>query len=208
MADQIRTRRKYELKKRAEEMAETRRRITKAAVELHGTVGPARTTLSAVAERAGVQRHTVYRHFPTDAELFKACSTHYFSANPWPDLERWRAIDDPGERIARALDDLFAYYERTEPMFSNVLRDAELVDAVGPSLEPLAEYQAEAVEILSSGWAARGRRRHVLKVVLRHAIDFTTWRSLTAHHRLARPEAVALLMTLVECAALGRRAPA
>src|SRR3990170_3766702 len=115
--------RKYELKKRAEEMAETRRRITEAAVGLHGTVGPARTTLSAVAKRAGVQRHTVYRHFPTEAELFGACSAHYFTAHPWPDPEPWRAIGDPHQRLARALDELYAYYERTEPMFTNVLRD-------------------------------------------------------------------------------------
>ena len=79
------TKRKYELKQRAEEMAETRRRITEAAVDLHRTVGPARTTLSAIAKRAGVQRHTVYRHFPTETELFGACSAHYFTANPWPD---------------------------------------------------------------------------------------------------------------------------
>ena len=94
-------RRKYELKKRAEEMAETHLRITEAAIELHGTVGPARTTLSAVAKRAGVERRTLYRHFPTEADLFDACSTHYFAANPWPDLAGWRAIRDP-ERAARA----------------------------------------------------------------------------------------------------------
>ncbi|MFO7573226.1 MAG: helix-turn-helix domain-containing protein [Gaiellaceae bacterium] len=205
MADQIRTRRKYELKKRAEEMAETRRRITEAAVELHGTVGPARTTLSAVAERAGVQRHTVYRHFPTDAELFQACSAHYFTANPWPDLEPWRAIDDPGERLARAHDELFAYYERTEPMFSKVLRDAELVDAVKPTLAPFADYLAEAVEVLATGWPARGRRRHVLTAALRHTIDFTTWHSLVADDRITRKEAVALVTALVESAGAAQR---
>src|SRR6476659_2729549 len=85
MSDKIPTKRKYELKQRAAEMAETRLRITEAAVELHGTVGPARTTVSAIAERAGVQRHTVYRHFPTDADLFAACSAHYVAAHPLPD---------------------------------------------------------------------------------------------------------------------------
>src|SRR5919106_6689736 len=79
---EIKTKRKYELKKRAEEMAETHRRITEAAVELHGSVGPSRTTLSAVAKRAGVERRTLYRHFPTEADLFKSCSSHYFTANP------------------------------------------------------------------------------------------------------------------------------
>src|SRR5262245_3109705 len=106
MDDKKRTKRKYELKQRALEMAETKRRITEAAVELHGTVGPARTTLSAVAERAGVQRHTVYRHFPDELALFGACSEHYFTANPWPDLAPWRTVSDPRQRLSRALDDL------------------------------------------------------------------------------------------------------
>ena len=130
----MKPKRKYELKQRADEMAATRLRITEAAVELHGTVGPARTTLSAIAKRAGVQRHTVYRHFPTEADLFGACSSHYFTTNPWPDLKPWRKIDDPQQRLAQALDELYTYYERTEPMFSNVLRDAELVQALRPTL--------------------------------------------------------------------------
>src|SRR5262245_64125994 len=116
------TKRKYELKKRADDMAETHRRITEAAIELHGTVGPSRTTLSAVAERAGVERRTLYRHFPNEADLFAACSNDYFAANPWPVLDGWRAIADPEERLAHALDELYAYYERTAPMFRNVMR--------------------------------------------------------------------------------------
>ncbi len=141
--------RKYELKKRAEEMAGTRRRITEAAIELHGSVGPARTTLSAVAKQAGVERRTLYRHFPNEADLFEACSTHYFSANPWPDLATWRAIRDPQQRLERALDELYAYYERTEPMLSNVLRDAELVDTARDAIAPLHTYLEQAAEILT-----------------------------------------------------------
>ena len=93
--------RKYELKKRADGVADTHRRITEAAIELHGTVGPSRTSLSAVAKRAGVERRTLYRHFPTEADLFAACSDHYFTANPWPDLSHWRAIRDPHDRLGR-----------------------------------------------------------------------------------------------------------
>src|SRR5262249_7547988 len=160
--------------------AETRRRITEAAVELHRMVGPARTTMSAVAERAGVQRHTLYRHFPSESELFGACSGHFFAANPLPDPGPWRAIGDPRRRLARALGDLCGYYERTEPMFSNILRDVELVEAIGPNLAPMQDYLAEAVEILAVGWRARGRRRRVLAAALRHALDFHVWRSLAA----------------------------
>src|SRR5262245_13503681 len=121
--DAQKAKRKYELKQRATEMADTRRRITEAAVELHGTVGPVRTTISAIAARAGVQRHTVYRHFPTEADLFLACSNHFNAENPQPDQELWRVIGDPRERLFRALDDVYAYYEHTGRMYANVLRD-------------------------------------------------------------------------------------
>src|SRR6187455_2799086 len=147
MTNETATKRKYELKKRADDMAETHLRITEAAIELHGTVGPSRTTLSAVARRAGVERRTLYRHFPTEADLFVACSTHYFTANPWPDLGSWRAIRDPQQRLERALDELYAYYERTEPIFSNVLRDAELVDFADGAVGPLRAYLEDAAEV-------------------------------------------------------------
>jgi AcrR family transcriptional regulator len=201
MSGESSTKRKYELKQRAQEMADTRRRITEAAVELHGTVGPARTTMSAVAQRAGVQRHTLYRHFPSESELLGACSGHFFAANPLPDPGPWRAIGDPRQRLARALEDLFAYYERTEPMFSNVLRDVELVEAVGPTLAPMQDYLAEAVEILAAGWRVRGRRRRVLAAALRHALDFHVWRSLAADAAISRAEAVELVGALVDAAA-------
>src|SRR3954466_2416391 len=94
--------RKYELKRRAEDMAATRRRITEAAIELHGTVGPSRTTLSAVAEQAGVERRPLSRPFRPEAALFEACSTHWFAAHPWPDPGSWRAIRNPQQRLERA----------------------------------------------------------------------------------------------------------
>jgi AcrR family transcriptional regulator len=197
MSREIRTKRKYELKQRAEEMARTHQRITDAAIGLHGTVGPSRTTLSAVAQRAGVERRTLYRHFPTEAELFEACSAHYFTANPWPDLDDWRAVRDPHERLERALDELFAYYERTEPMFSNVLRDAEVLDFARDAVAPLEAYLDDAVEVLSSGRRSRGRRRRVLKGALRHAVSFSTWRSLSSNG-VARSDAVRLISALVE----------
>lgn len=192
--------RKYELKKRADVMAETRRRITEAAMELHGTVGPARTTLSAIAERAGVQRHTVYRHFPTEAELFDACSGLHMETQPLPDVERWRAIRDPRRRLARALDDLYAYYRRNEPMLSNVLRDAEVIAALQPALVPMQDFLAEATEVLADGWPVRGRRARVVSVAVRHALDFHTWRSLAGPGGIARTEAVELVIGLVEAA--------
>jgi AcrR family transcriptional regulator len=191
--------RKYELKKRAEEMAETHLRITEAAIELHGSVGPSRTTMSAVAKRAGVERRTLYRHFPTEADLFGACSTHFFAANPFPDPGPWRATRDPHERLERALHELFAYYERTAPMFSNVLRDAELLDFARDAVAPLHAYLDEVAEVLIAGRPVRGRRRQLLLGALRHALAFSTWHSLTASG-ITRPNAVVLVIALVDAA--------
>jgi AcrR family transcriptional regulator len=201
MSRDISTKRKYELKKRAEDMAATHRRITEAAIELHGTVGPSRTTLSAVAQRAGVERRTLYRHFATEADLFAACSTHYFSANPFPDLGSWRAIGDPQQRFARALDELYAYYERTAPMFANVLRDAELVDFARDAVAPLHAYLEDAAEVLTSGRGVRGRRRQLVGGAVRHALAFSTWHSLQSNG-IGRADAVRLMTALVEGAAL------
>jgi AcrR family transcriptional regulator len=186
------TKRKYELKKRAEQMSETRRRITEAAIELHGTLGPSRTTLSAVAERAGVERRTLYRHFPNEADLFAACSTDYFTANPWPDLGDWRELRDPQER-------LYAYYERTEPMFANVLRDADVVDFARDAMIPLQAYLEEAAEVLMAGRNLRGRRRQLVDGALRHAVAFSTWQSLSANG-IERSDAVKLATALVAAA--------
>ena len=181
-------------------MAETRRRIAAAAVELHGSVGPARTTMSAVADRAGVQRHTVYRHFPSEAALFGACSAHFFTEYPLPEIESWRGIRDPRERLQRALDDLYAYYESTEQMFSNVLRDAELVEDLRPTLVPMQQYLEQVAEILTKGWVAGGRKRQLLGAALHHAIDFQAWRSLSRGGRITRAAAIQLMTGLVDTA--------
>ena len=194
------TKRKYELKQRADDMAQTHLRITEAAIELHGTVGPSRTTMSAIAERAGVERRTLYRHFPTEADLFAACSSHYFAANPWPDPGDWRAIRDPQERLERALDELYAYYECTEPMLGNVLRDAELVDSARDAVAPLHAYLEAVADILIAGRGLRGRRRRLVGGALRHALAFSTWRSL-ATNGIARHDAAKLVAALVEDAA-------
>jgi AcrR family transcriptional regulator len=192
--------RKYELKRRAERQAETRARIVEAAVDLHRTIGPARTTVSAIAERAGVQRHTYYRYFPDDRTLGMACSGLHMAQNPLPDPEPWRAIADPAKRLAHSLGELYAYFERNESMLTNVTRDSETDPVLaeisqlrfGPSLEVIAETLAKG---LVSG---RGRRRQLAALNL--ALDFRTWRSLVRDSGLSRKEAVATMAAAVRCA--------
>jgi len=192
MANEKRT---YRLKKRADDMAETRRRITEAAVELHGSVGPAHTTISAVAERAGVQRHTVYRHFPTEEDLFAACSSHYAEANPLPDATAWRGIEDPGERLATALGELFAYFERTEEMWTRVYRDLDM-PVLQTTMQPMDAYFEDAVAVLARG----RRRRRAVTAALRHGTRFETWRSLVHEGGLSRAQGVELVSALVTAA--------
>jgi AcrR family transcriptional regulator len=190
--------RPYELRRRAETMAATRARIAQAAADLHGTVGPARTTISAVAERAGVQRHTVYRHFPTEAELYAACSACSFAANPWPDVETWGAIRDPVRRLRHALDELYGYYERTDAMLTNLLRDAPLVPSLEPALVPFHAFVYDAGDVLAEGWRVRGRRQRLVEAAARHVVDFHTWRSLARQGGISRAEAIELAATMVE----------
>lgn len=192
------TKRKYELRKRAVAMDDTRRRITEAAVELHTSVGPARTTVSAVAERAGVQRHTVYRHFPTDEDLFAACSAHFDELHPFPNIDAWRDEDDPALRLETALTQLYDHYAETAHMWANVLRDAELVPAIPKTLAPYGRLLDEMVSLLASGWGARGTRRTLLNAAIRHAIDFRTWESLVQRGGITAPQAARLMRALAE----------
>jgi AcrR family transcriptional regulator len=181
--------RKYEQRKRADDVAATRKRITDAAIELHGSVGPTRTTVSAVAERAGVQRHTVYRHFPTEADLLAACSSHFWQADPLPAPESWASLE-------QALDELYAYYERNETMYSNLFRDQELSPTVRQVFAGFRDYLENAGRVLGRG---RSRRRPAA-AALRHAIDFRTWRSLARDGGLSRSQAVKLMVALVDAA--------
>ena len=182
--------RTYEKRRRAETEQETRRRITAATVELHRTVGPARTTISAVAELAGVQRATVYRHFPQDADLFSACSAHWVGLHPYPAPDGWPAIADPRTRTRTALGALFAYYREVEPMLANVTRDAPLLPALRAAMAGAGAYFAATEDILASGWDdAAGRRRAALAL----ALDFRTWQKLSA--RVAGNDEAAELMT-------------
>jgi len=199
-------RRRYEKRRRAENEAETRLRITEAAVKLHGSVGPAKTTVSAVADEAGVQRATVYRHFPDEDALFAACSSHWIASNPPPDPSRWAAVDDPSERLERALDDLYAYYERTERMLENNTRDLALVPALRPSMEAFFAYFDAAADVLMEGRSLRGRARTRVRAAIDHALAFETWRSLVRRQGLRRREAVELVARLAaEPVGAGRR---
>jgi AcrR family transcriptional regulator len=186
--------RRYEMKERARRQAETRHRIVEAAVELHTSVGPERTTVSAIAERAGVQRHTVYAHFPDDRTLFRACSLHWRDRHPRPDPRPWLALDAPEQRLRGVLLDLYAWYEEVEPDLVVLLRDANLVPAHTEALAESAEGVAALVAALARGWP----RRKIVRAAIAHAVEFETWRSLVRGQGLSRKQAVDAMLRFVE----------
>jgi len=194
------TKRRYRKRQRAAQEDETRRRITEATVDLHGSVGPAKTTVSAVAERAGVQRATVYRHFPDEQALFDACSSHWLSQHPLPDLESWAAIADPGKRLRVALTELYGWFERGAYMVERTTRDVATVPALEPSMAALAAWFEEAAKVLMRGRRQRGSKRRRTHAAIGHALAFATWRSLVQEQGLSSAEAVELMAGLVEFA--------
>lgn len=193
--------RPYRKHRRAQLEDETRLKITEAAVDLHGSIGPAGTTISAIAERARVQRATVYRHFPDEESLFGACSSHWAAQNPRPELAGWAAIADPDERLRTALGELYAWYDRAEYMLEKTTRDAPLVPAMRPVMEVVGAWFEEAVETLARGRPERGARRRRARAALGHALSFPTWRSLVRDQGLSEAEAVGLMAGLVDVAA-------
>jgi AcrR family transcriptional regulator len=197
MTDQ---KRRYEKKRRAELEELTRLRITESAVALHGTLGPSRTSLSAVAEHAGVRRSTLYRHFADEAALFTACTGHWMASNPLPDLGRWAAIELPDERLRVALQELYAHYRRTERMMNNILRDEETMPVVKQLFSGFREYIKAAHKVLMAGRSARGAPRRRLLAATGHALAFSTWRSLVREQGLEDSQAADLMCRLVAAA--------
>jgi AcrR family transcriptional regulator len=194
-------RRPYRKRRRAELEDQTRLRITEAAVDLHGSVGPARTTISAVADRAGVQRATVYRHFPDEDVLFAACSAHWMAQHPLPDPDAWPAIEDPDQRLRTALRELYQWFDRGDYMLEKTTRDVALVPALRPSMDAFSAWFDAAAEVIVRGRPERGARRRRVRGAIGHALSYETWRSLVREQGLSEPAAIELMAGLAAAAA-------
>jgi len=185
------------MQRRAESQQRTRLRITESAVELHGTIGPSLTSISSVAEHAGVRRSTVYRHFPDEAALFDACTAHWSASNPLPDIGAWASIEGPDERLRVALGELYAFYGRTERMLENLFRDESTVPLVQERFATFRGYFGAARDTLMSGRRLRGAGRRRTQAAIGHAIAFSTWKSLVIEQGLGDKDATALMCALV-----------
>jgi AcrR family transcriptional regulator len=185
--------RTYTKRRRADQEAETRQQIVEAALELHGTIGPARTTVSMIAERAGVQRHTFYAHFPEEMGLFRACSGLSMERDPLPDAAPWRALADRRERLRAGLSAIYGWFERNAELAACVLRDAEVHpvtrETVGLTFGP---YFAAYHEVLGAKLNARQR------AMLHLALSFFTWRSLVREAGLKPAAAVEAMVQAID----------
>jgi AcrR family transcriptional regulator len=199
---------KYNLKRRAERQQETRLRIARATLELHEILGPALTTRTAIAERAGVTRPTVYSHFPDDLSLGKACSSLEMSDNPLPDPEPWAEIPDPELRLKKALGALYSYFRRRERLWANVLRDQEMLlddpealEADAEIMEPIFLHWERMRETLAAGWEPPDSPPGLLLGAIGLALDFQAWRAMTRTQGMSDERAIELMVGMVRCAA-------
>ena len=182
--------------RRRDQLDAMSRRIAEAAFELHGTVGPAQTSISAVADRAGVQRHTVYHHFPDMTSLMRACTEHGMQVTRTPEAAPWRAIEDPDARLRQGLGELYAYYRANAQLLGNIVRDLPLMGDVGGS-EAFAERMGQLFGALADGWPGRAGKQRLRMVTIGHAMAYETWRSLTTAGA-SDAEAVGLMVGLVD----------
>ena len=190
---------------RQEAVNRTRDRIAAATFELHATIGPAKTTISAVAERAGVQRHTVYHHFPDLNALFQACTAHGLRVTGYPDPTPWRSIEDPVERLRVGLSEQYAYYRANARLCRNILRDMPLFADVG-GWEEFDDRYGQIYQTLAECWTVDEALQPAVRAAVGHAIAFNTWESLT-EPGLTDGQAVDMMVSFVTAIAMWRNLP-
>jgi AcrR family transcriptional regulator len=194
--------RRYELKQRAQRQADTRRRIVEATVALHSERGLVATQITDIAQRAGVDRVTVYRHFPDLGSLFKACAAHYYNAHPPPDPTGWAAIADPEARLRHGLQEVYGYWAQNAATVAHILRDAQVLGHLGVGRRLLG-LQRDATQVLTSGWSPADQQP-ALAATIRVAVDFHTWQRLVTEQGLSQQAAVELAASWTRCLASPR----
>lgn len=196
----INEKRRYHMTKRAEAEAETRKRITQSTVDLHEALGPSRTSISAIAAHAGVRRSTVYRHFPDELALFKACTAHWMVANQPPDPSAWTVIEDADKMLCAVLNDLYAYYRRTRRMMESIHRDEEIMPLVKQMMGGYRDYLTGARSLLMDRCRPEPARCRQVEAAIGHAISFPAWRSLALEQGLTDEDCSELMCRLVRAA--------
>jgi AcrR family transcriptional regulator len=186
--------REYKMVKRRDKVEETRRRIAKATYELHSTIGPALTTIALISDRARLPRQTVYRNFASQLEIFRSCIAFGLEMNPLPDPNRWQSIADPEERLQVGLTEIYQWFEATEPVMTNSLRDFGAVPESAEAMQPMGEVFGRIYEALSHGC-----ERSEVHPLLSLAVDFATWKKLRREQGMASNAIVEMWLDIIRC---------
>jgi AcrR family transcriptional regulator len=186
--------REYKMVKRREKVDETRRRIAKATYELHSTVGPALTTIALISDRAGLPRQTVYRNFATQLDLLRSCIAFGLETYPLPDPNPWQSISDPGERLQVGLTELYRWFEATEAVMTNSVRDFPAMKEAAVAMQPIGEFFQRMYGTLSQGWDGAE-----VAPLLALALDFSTWKKLRREQGMASSAIAALWLDILRC---------
>jgi len=190
----------YRKKLRAKQHEETRRRIVESAVALHESIGGEQATVTKIADRAGVSRVTVYRHFPDEQSLLQACTQHYLSANPPPDPSIWMSFSERKERLRAALTEIYGYHRRTERMMDRAFADSLSNEILAELLEPYFDFWNHVRDMLAAAWDGAP-----VAPIIGHSIDFRTWKTLVREQGMPEEQAVELFVDLVESEASNAR---
>lgn len=191
--------RPYRMRQRAASQQETRLKVIEATMQLHEELGPRNTSISAIAERAGVQRLTVYRHFPDETAVFQACTAHWLTLNPFPDPARWAGIADPVDRFRTAIDAFYAYFARTRRMWTVSFRDVAEVPALQQPMAEAQTFLGGVADDLTAAFTQESECGHTAATI-RHALHFLTWSELE-DQGLDNSAKVALVTRWLESAA-------
>ena len=186
--------REYKMVKRRDKVEETRRKVAKATYELHATIGPARTTIALISDRAGLPRQTVYRNFGTMLDLYRSCIAFGLEVHPLPDPNRWKSIADPEVRLRLGLAELYRWFEAAESVMTNSIRDFGAVEESAEALQPVGQILRRIYERLIRGWRSSKVRPLVLL-----AVDFATWRKLRREQKMTSSAIADLWLNLIRC---------
>jgi len=186
--------REYKMVKRREKVDETRRRIAKAAYELHSTIGPAFTTIALISDRAGLPRQTVYRNFGNQLDLLRSCIAFGLETHPLPDPTPWQSIADPGKRLQVGLTELYGWFEATEAVMTNSVRDLPAMKESAEAMQPIGEVFGRMFATLSSGWDVAQ-----VAPLLALALDFATWKKLRGEHGMTSSSIAQLWLIVIQC---------
>jgi AcrR family transcriptional regulator len=108
-------------------------RILRAARDVYDELGP-EAPIEAIARRAGVGERTLYRRFPTKADLIRAALDQSIAENLTPTIEAVRHADDPLRGLAQLIDAAISLGAREHNLLTAARRAGSLTPDISTEL--------------------------------------------------------------------------